>query len=85
MAEKAESPTRNRFSLRDVPGTTIAVAALAVLGAAAIVSAPFSVWYWRKRKRAEALASHPAAPDATPGADSTSQESAEPRGPLSAD
>ncbi len=83
MADKVESAGGNRFTLRDVPGTTVAVAALAVLGAAAVVSAPFAVWYWRKRKRADALASSAPGPEPDASAMSTPEESTEARGPSS--
>jgi hypothetical protein len=45
-----------RFQWRDVPGTTIALTSLAVLGAAAVISTPLWLWYRRKRKKADALA-----------------------------
>lgn len=73
MVEKTDLPERKRFGLRDVSGTTVAVATLAVLGAAAIVSAPLWVWYRRKRKRTDALASNPPA-EAPPIADATREE-----------
>jgi hypothetical protein len=54
MADE-KSPAKGRFGLRDVPGTTLAVASLAILGAAALVTAPLWLWYRRKRKRADTL------------------------------
>ncbi len=56
MAEQTGAPDRRRFGLRDVPGTTIALTSLAILGAAAVVTTPLWLWYRRKRKRADALA-----------------------------
>jgi len=55
MVDEKKSPKRPHFGLHDVPGTTLAVASLAVLGAAALVTAPLWLWYRRKRKRADAL------------------------------
>jgi hypothetical protein len=59
---------------RDVPGTTLAVTGLVVLGAAAIVSAPFWMWHRRKRRRTDEMVKTVSAPQAT---------SAEPRAPTS--
>ena len=56
MAEKTGAPKRQRFGLKDVSGTTIAVTSLAILGGAALVTTPLWLWYRRKRKRADALA-----------------------------
>ncbi len=56
MAEQTRAPEHRRFGLRDVSGTTIAVASLAILGAAALVTTPLWLWYRRKRKRTDALA-----------------------------
>ncbi|MGE5358518.1 MAG: hypothetical protein ACM3NQ_05825, partial [Bacteroidales bacterium] len=55
MAEESSSPQRRRFGLRDLSGTTVALTSLAVLGAAAVVTAPLVFWYRRKRKRVDAL------------------------------
>ena len=65
MVREPHARNQGRFGLRDVPGTTLAVASLAILGAAALVTAPLCLWYRRKRKRADALASQPPAPEAT--------------------
>jgi hypothetical protein len=65
MARETHRRVRDRFGLRDVPGTTLAVASLAILGAAAVVATPVWLWYRRKRKRADALASHPATTEPT--------------------
>ncbi len=54
---------KDRFGLRHVPGTTIAMASLAILGAAALVGTPLWLWYRHKRKRADALARQPAPSD----------------------
>ncbi len=56
MADEEDVPQPRRFGLRDMPGTTIAVTSLAILGAAALVTTPLWWWYRRKRKRADALA-----------------------------
>jgi hypothetical protein len=48
-------PTKKRSALRDVSGTTVALTSLAVMGVAAIVSAPLWYWHRRKRKRTDAL------------------------------
>ncbi len=61
MAERTGAPERRRFGLRDVPGTTIALTSLAILGATAVVTTPLWLWYRRKRKRADALARQAAA------------------------
>ncbi len=62
MAEAGHGgPARRRFSLRDVPGTTIALTSLALLGAAAVVTTPLWLWYRAKRKRTDALARQAAA------------------------
>ena len=61
---------RRRFGLQDVSGTTIAIASLATLGAAALVTAPLWLWYRRRRKRADALARQ------SPRAEATSPEAA---------
>lgn len=58
-------PARRHFSLRDVPGTTIAVTSLALLGAAAVVTTPLWLWYRAKRRRTDALARKAAAEAAT--------------------
>jgi hypothetical protein len=68
MAEETHVPDRRRFGLRDVPGTTVAVTSLAVLGAAALVTAPLVLWYRRKRKRVDALVRE-GAPAAAPPAE----------------
>jgi hypothetical protein len=44
---------------RDLPGATLALTSLAILGAAAVVSTPFWVLYRRKRKRVDALVNAP--------------------------
>ncbi len=64
MAEDRHGPERHGFGLRDVPGTTVAITSLAILGAAALVAAPVWLWYRHKRRRADALASE--APPDTP-------------------
>ncbi len=56
MAEQTDVPEPRRFGLRDMPGTTIAVTSLVVLGAAALITAPLWLWYRRKRRRADTLA-----------------------------
>jgi hypothetical protein len=61
MADETHAPERRRFSLKDVPGTTIAITSLAILGAAAVVTTPLWLWYWRKRKRTDALVREAAA------------------------
>ncbi len=62
MAEAGHGgPARRHFSLRDVPGTTIAVTSLALLGAAAVVTTPLWLWYRAKRRRTDALARKAAA------------------------
>ncbi len=48
---------KSHFHWRDVPGTTIALTSLAILGAAAVISTPLWLWYRRKRKKTDALAS----------------------------
>ncbi len=58
-----EGGARDHFRLRDVPGTTLAAASLAILGAAALVGAPLWLWYRHKRRRADALARQPLHPD----------------------
>ena len=73
MTEKTDRPTRRRFGLRDVSGTTVAVTSLAILGAAALVTTPLWLWYRRRRKRADALACQ------APGAEATSEEAAKGR------
>jgi len=65
MIREPHARDQGRFGLRDVPGTTLAVASLAILVAAAVVAAPLWLWYRHKRKRADALASHPPTPEAT--------------------
>lgn len=65
MVRELHAGDRGRFGLRDVPGTTLAVASLAILGAAALVATPVWLWYRRKRKRADALASQPPAAEPT--------------------
>lgn len=47
--------TKPRSRLRDLSGTTLALTSLAILGAAAVVSAPVWLYYRRKRKRTDAL------------------------------
>jgi hypothetical protein len=46
---------------RDLPGTTLALTSLAILGAAAIVSTPFWVLYRRKMKRVDKMINEGAA------------------------
>ncbi len=55
MAEDRTPRSRTLAGLRDVSGTTVALTSLAILGAAAVVTAPLWLWYRRKRKRADAL------------------------------
>jgi hypothetical protein len=43
--------------LKEVSGATLALTSLAVMGAAAVVSAPVWIWYRRKRKRTDSMAS----------------------------
>jgi hypothetical protein len=64
MVREPHARDRGRFGLRDVPGTTLAVASLAILGAAALAAAPDWLWYRHKRKRADALASQAPIPEA---------------------
>ncbi len=66
MADETDLSERRRFGLRDMPGTTIALTSLAILGAAALVTAPLWLWYRRKRKRADALAEQPPRAEAAP-------------------
>jgi hypothetical protein len=68
MADETSPAKPGRFRLYDVPGTTLAVASLAILGAAALVTAPLWLWYRTKRKKADALARQ-AAEAATPSED----------------
>jgi hypothetical protein len=57
---------RRGVKWRDLPGTTLALTSLAILGAAAIVSTPMWVLYRRKRKRVDRMVNDPpAVPDAT--------------------
>ena len=65
MAEETHGPERRRFGLRDVSGTTVALTSLAILGAAALVTAPLWLWYRHKVKRADALARQAPSPAAT--------------------
>jgi hypothetical protein len=44
---------------RETSGTTLALTGLALLGAAALVTTPFWVWYRRKRKRADEFSQIP--------------------------
>ena len=57
-------------SLKDVSGATMALTSLAIMGAAAVVSAPVWIWYRRKRKKTDSMAGTPPAasarPDSTP-------------------
>ncbi len=53
--DERRSRQRRLFGLDQVSGTTVAVASLAILGAAALVTAPIWLWYRGKRKRADAL------------------------------
>lgn len=81
MTDHNDAPARKRSALRDVSGTTVALTSLAVMGAAAVVSAPIWYWYRRKRKRTDALVSqvHPdAPPPATDGPADTSTTDASP-------
>lgn len=64
MTDGNDAPTNKRSALRDVSGTTLALTSLAVMGVAAVVSAPAWFWYRRKRKRTDALVAQ-APPDAT--------------------
>lgn len=74
MAEDTHFPQRRRFGLRDVSGTTIAVTSLAILGAAALVTAPLWLWYRRKLRRTDALARQ------SPAVAATSEEPKDPGG-----
>ncbi len=56
MAREPHGRDRRGLRLREVPGTTLAVASLALLGVGAVVATPLWLWYRRKRKRADALA-----------------------------
>ena len=66
MTENQHLRQKRHFGLSDVSGTTIAITSLAILGAAAIVTAPLWLWYRRKRKRADALARQAAGVVASP-------------------
>jgi hypothetical protein len=50
---------------RAMSGTTLALTSLAVLGAAAVASTPVWLYYRRKRRRTDALASAPTGPPST--------------------
>lgn len=56
---------------RETSGTTLALTGLALLGAAAVVTTPFWVWYRRKRKRADRFSQVPP-PEAPPTPPSSS-------------
>ena len=81
MTDTPDAPPKKPSALRDVSGTTVALTSLAVMAAAAVVSAPVWFYYRSKRRRAEALvaeaqgavaperatdAAPPAPPDAKP-------------------
>ncbi len=55
MVDQKDDPRPPRFRLRDLSGTTIAVASLVVVGAAALLTTPVWLWYRQKRKRTDAL------------------------------
>jgi hypothetical protein len=81
MAEETHLPGRRRgFSLRDVSGTTAALTSLAVLGAAALVTAPLVFWYRRKRKRVDAMVRQ-GAPAAAPPAEEPAATDSAPTAP----
>ena len=74
MGDEKGGPARQHFGLRDVPGTTIAITSLAILGATALVTAPVWLWYRRKRKRTDRLAREAArAAEATKAAEAAGQ------------
>ena len=81
MTEQTGAPERRRFGLRDVPGTTIALTSLAILGAAAVVTTPLWLWYRRKRKRADALARQAAEAAVSPQQTPSPREPNEPEQP----
>jgi hypothetical protein len=56
MADEKHRSKRRGFCLHDVPGTTVALTSLAILGGAALLTTPLWLWYRHKRKRADALA-----------------------------
>lgn len=57
MTDSNDAPTKKPSALRDMSGTTVALTSLAVMAAAAVVSAPVWFWYRRKRKRTDAFVS----------------------------
>jgi hypothetical protein len=63
-------------SLKDVSGTTLALTSLALMGAAAVVSAPVWIWYRRKRKKTDSMAGTP--PPAAARADVTAASESAP-------
>lgn len=89
MTDSNDAPTKKPSALRDMSGTTVALTSLAMMAAAAVVSAPVWFWYRRKRKRTDALVSQahgdvlPASPAdaASPGAVPEDVSSPEPDEP----
>ena len=59
MSDSNDAPTKKPSALRDMSGTTVALTSLAVMAAAAVVSAPVWFWYRRKRKRTDVFVSQP--------------------------
>jgi hypothetical protein len=57
VTDSNDAPPKKPSALRDVSGTTIALTSLAVMAAAAVVSAPVWFYYRSKRKRTDALVS----------------------------
>lgn len=82
LTESNDAPRKKPSALRDVSGTTVALTSLAVMGAAAVVSAPLWFWLRRKRKRTDALVSQPH-PDLAASHPATADEPAVDGGPPS--
>ncbi len=57
MTDSTDAPPKKPSALRDMSGTTVALTSLAVMAAAAVVSAPVWFYYRSKRKRTDALVS----------------------------
>jgi hypothetical protein len=82
MAKQDDPRTEKRRGLlatpgikwSDLPGTTLALTSLAILGAAAVMSTPFWVLYRRKRKRVDKLIDE--APAAVPSTGAEPQSAA---------
>lgn len=82
MTDSNDAPTNKPSVLRDVSGTTVALTSLALMGAAAVVSAPLWFWYRRKRRRTDALVAQTPADALLPAsADTPSEVPADPGKP----